>query len=286
MRRAKRKLELTYNVIGRDDVDLEAHGPASAGSTDLRSMIMFGVNTLHKSDGNNDMEIVDDSQLGDIVDAALAQRGKAGSNLPSSTEFGNVGLVTLDSRKDQAENIYNFEGKDFAKVRMYTRFTCLQVVYCTVVHAHLNGVSCLRNLCMTVGCYQSQMWNALIDLWVLQPADKALLESWAVDVNASKENGLDTRRTRKGRVSALGSDEDQENARAQKRQKAEDKKHLKWQSLGYHSFAVDDPGVGLQLDSLDGDTGNDIHFVIGDCTQPVTTTTDEPCIILSYTSYH
>jgi hypothetical protein len=67
MRRAKRKLELTYNVIGRDDVDLEAHGPASAGSTDLRSMIMFGVNTLHKSGGSNDMETVDDSALGNIV---------------------------------------------------------------------------------------------------------------------------------------------------------------------------------------------------------------------------
>lgn len=229
MRRAKRKLELTYNVIGRDDVDLEAHGPASAGSTDLRSMIMFGVNTLHKSGGSNDMETVDDSALGNIVNAALAQRGKSGSDLSSSTEFGNVGLVTLDSQEDQAENFYNYEGKDFTK-----------------------------------------------------PADKALLESWAVDANASKGNELDARRSRRGRASALESDEDQENARAQKRQKAEDKKHSKWQSLGYHSLAIDDPGVGLQPGSSDDETGNDVHFVIGDCTQPVTTTPDEPCIILSF----
>jgi hypothetical protein len=120
----------------------------------------------------------------------------------------------------------------------------------------------------------------------LQPADKALLESWAVDANASKGNELDARRSRRGRASALESDEDQENARAQKRQKAEDKKHSKWQSLGYHSFSIDDPGVGLQPGSSDDETGNDVHFVIGDCTQPVTTTTDEPCIILSYISYH
>jgi hypothetical protein len=103
MRRAKRKLELTYNVIGRDDVDLEAHGPATGGS--------------------NDMETVDDSALGNIVNAALAQRGKSGSDLSSSTEFGNVGLVTLDSQEDQAENFYNYEGKDFTKVRICTGFT-------------------------------------------------------------------------------------------------------------------------------------------------------------------
>lgn len=127
MRRAKRKLELTYNVIGRDDVDLEAHGPASAGSTDLRSMIMFGVNTLHKSDGTSDTETVDDSALVDIVNAALAQRGKAGSDLSNSTEFGNVGLVTLDSQEDQAENFYNYEGKDFTKVRICTCSTYVQV---------------------------------------------------------------------------------------------------------------------------------------------------------------
>lgn len=119
MRRAKRKLELTYNVIGRDDVDLDTHGPASAGSTDLRSMIMFGVHSLHKSDDSKDMEIAENSELRDIMDAALSQRGKAGSALSSSTEFGNVGLMTLDSQDDQAENLYNFEGKDFTKVRLY-----------------------------------------------------------------------------------------------------------------------------------------------------------------------
>lgn len=119
MRRAKRKLELTYNVIGRDDVDLETHGPASTNSPDLRSMIMFGVNTLHKSDDSKDMKVSENSELKDIVDAALTQRGKAGSALSSPTEFGNVGVVTLDSQDDQAENFYNYEGKDFTKVRIW-----------------------------------------------------------------------------------------------------------------------------------------------------------------------
>lgn len=116
----------------------------------------------------------------------------------------------------------------------------------------------------------------------MQPADKAILESWAVDATTSKGNDLGTRRSRKGRAP----DEDLENLRAQKRKKAEDKKHTKWQSLGYHSLAIDDPGDGLQPDSSGDESGNDIHFVIGDCTQPVTTSPDEPCIILSYASYH
>jgi len=120
----------------------------------------------------------------------------------------------------------------------------------------------------------------------VQPADKALLESWAVDANSSKGNEVGTRRSRKGRASALGTDEDQENLRAQKRKKAEYKKHTKWQSLGYHSLAIDDPGDRLQPDSSGDESSNDIHFVIGDCTQPVTSSPDEPCIILSYTSFH
>lgn len=117
MRRAKKKLELTCNVIGRDDADLETHGPASAVSTDLRSMIMFGINTLHSSDATQDTEVGRSSELERIVEAALNQRGKAGPGLSNATEFGNVELVTLDAQDDGAENFYNYEGKDFAKVR-------------------------------------------------------------------------------------------------------------------------------------------------------------------------
>lgn len=149
-----------------------------------------------------------------------------------------------------------------------------------------NAVSYLKNSYLIDSRYQSQMRDALNRSvgFFLQPADKALLESWAVGANASKGNEPETRRSRKGRASAL--DQDQGDARAQKKQKAEDKKHSKWQSLGYHSLAIDDPGAGLQPDSSDDETGNDIHFVIGDCTQPVTTSADDTCIILSYTPYH
>lgn len=229
MRRAKKKLELTCNVIGRDDADLETHGPASAVSTDLRSMIMFGINTLHSSDATQDTEVGRSSELERIVEAALNQRGKAGPGLSNATEFGNVELVTLDAQDDGAENFYNYEGKDFAK-----------------------------------------------------PADKALLESWAVHANASNGDEPSTRRTRKVKASYLSDDADKDNSRAQKRQKAEDKKHAKWKSLGYHTLAIDDPGAGLQPALSSDNVGSDVHFVIGDCTVPVTTRPDEPCIILSF----
>lgn len=80
-------------------------------------------------------ETVDDSALGNIVNAALAQRGKSGSDLSSSTEFGNVGLVTLDSQEDQAENFYNYEGKDFTKVREYVQVSLM--FRCILIHAYL-----------------------------------------------------------------------------------------------------------------------------------------------------
>lgn len=120
----------------------------------------------------------------------------------------------------------------------------------------------------------------------MQPADKALLESWAVHANASNGDEPSTRRTRKVKASYLSDDADKDNSRAQKRQKAEDKKHAKWKSLGYHTLAIDDPGAGLQPALSSDNVGSDVHFVIGDCTVPVTTRPDEPCIILSYTSYH
>lgn len=84
----------------------------------------------------------------------------------------------------------------------------------------------------------------------------------------------------------MGVDDDDEKLRAQKKKKAEEKKQAKWQSLGYHSLAVDDPGDGLQPDSSDNDSSHDINFVIGDCTKPVTTSPNEPCIILTYAAYH
>lgn len=110
-RRAKRKLKLTENVIGQDDADLEAHGPASATSTDLRSMITFGLHTLHTTGEESENKTLDS-----MVRAALTRRGSPNSEFPDENQFDNMGIVTMESQDENAENFYNYEGQDFSKV--------------------------------------------------------------------------------------------------------------------------------------------------------------------------
>lgn len=121
MRRAKRKLELTYNVIGQDDADLESHGPAGASSIDLRSMITFGLHTLHSVNDGEDVETLKTSELEELVTAALDLRGKAELDVPTAVK---VGMETTSSEASDAENFYKYEGQDFSKVfkSTYHRF--------------------------------------------------------------------------------------------------------------------------------------------------------------------
>ncbi|XP_057999585.1 probable helicase CHR10 isoform X2 [Hevea brasiliensis] len=63
------------------------------------------------------------------------------------------------------------------------------------------------------------------------------------------------------------------------RKKAEEKKLSKWESLGYHSLSVKDPGPALDGDVL-SDSGS-LHFVVGDCTDPAKVCPSEPTIIFS-----
>ena len=106
------------------------------------------------------------------------------------------------------------------------------------------------------------------------------MDSWVADSKVKATPSQEIRRSQKRRVSESIEDE----MKIQKKKKAEDKKHAKWLSIGYHSLAVDDP-TDTTLRSYastddDGD-GTNIHFVIGDCTQP-STNSDEAYIILSY----
>lgn len=106
------------------------------------------------------------------------------------------------------------------------------------------------------------------------------MDSWVADSKVKAAPSQEIRRSQKRRVSESIEDE----MKIQKKKKAEDKKHAKWLSIGYHSLAVDDP-TDTTLRSYastddDGD-GTNIHFVIGDCTQP-STNSDEAYIILSY----
>lgn len=61
------------------------------------------------------------------------------------------------------------------------------------------------------------------------------------------------------------------------RKKAEEKKLLKWETLGYSSLAVKDPVSPVDRDIM-SDSGS-VHFVYGDCTQPSKVCSSEPTII-------
>ncbi|KAK2975776.1 hypothetical protein RJ640_014599, partial [Escallonia rubra] len=63
------------------------------------------------------------------------------------------------------------------------------------------------------------------------------------------------------------------------RHKAEEKKKSKWEALGYQSLSVKDPVLPAGGDMM-SDSGS-VHFVYGDCTQPLKVCPSEPTIVFS-----
>lgn len=63
------------------------------------------------------------------------------------------------------------------------------------------------------------------------------------------------------------------------KKKAEEKKLLKWESLGYNSSSVKEPILPIDRD-ISSDSGS-LHFVYGDCTQPSKVCPSENTIIFS-----
>lgn len=75
------------------------------------------------------------------------------------------------------------------------------------------------------------------------------------------------------------SDKELEEARAEKRRKVEDKKHAKWEALGYKSLAVQ--GTSESLNVVPNSDHGEVHFVFGDCTNPIKDDPSEATIIFS-----
>ncbi|KAL2633919.1 hypothetical protein R1flu_005398 [Riccia fluitans] len=81
IRRARLKLQLTHEVIGRDDADLEKHGPAGCENSEMQAMIVFGLEKI-VSDAKVTSEVharsidqrVDLKEMETIVNDALNQR--------------------------------------------------------------------------------------------------------------------------------------------------------------------------------------------------------------------
>eukprot|EP01018_Ginkgo_biloba_P001772 Gb_15026 [translate_table: standard] len=107
MHRAKRKLQLSENVIGRDDADLEAHGPEGLTSNDLRSMIIFG---LHKFDPSGNAERTSNeinfTEMKSMAEKVLQTRRRGSMDMDNKS-------FNLSSREMTGlESIYTYTGND------------------------------------------------------------------------------------------------------------------------------------------------------------------------------
>lgn len=119
-----------------------------------------------------------------------------------------------------------------------------------------------------------------VDLDHGKNADQVAFEAW---VNKAKDGSLnkDSGENVRGRKLAYSHDDKKlEEARAEKRRKVEDKKHAKWEALGYKSLAIEGASECLSVEP-NSDSG-EVHFVFGDCTNPIKGYPSETTIIFSY----
>ncbi|KAH9300516.1 hypothetical protein KI387_012099, partial [Taxus chinensis] len=107
MHRAKRKLQLTRNVIGPDDSDLGENGSEDVARNDLRSMIIYG---LHKFDPSEDVE-KSSNETGYTEMKSMAEK------VLDTRLHGSVNMVDerfkTDSRgRTEIDSIYIYDGND------------------------------------------------------------------------------------------------------------------------------------------------------------------------------
>ncbi|KAL3693838.1 hypothetical protein R1sor_007489 [Riccia sorocarpa] len=103
LQRARTKLQLTHEVIGRDDADLEKHGPGGYDKSEMQAMIVFGLEKI-VSDAKVASEVHERSldqrvnlkEMETIVNDALNQRPALdGASVKSSVD-NNQSLSVLE----------------------------------------------------------------------------------------------------------------------------------------------------------------------------------------------
>lgn len=226
-------MQLSHNVIGHDDADLEAHGSDGIAGGDLRSIIVYG---LHKFDPSDNIEgSLSEMNFTDVKNMAEKVLGRR----YASPDLDDEGIKLHSHELRGVDSIYTYAGNDvsFAK---YAKEVDSE-------HARI--------------------------------ADQVAFEAWmnkAKDGSLNKDLGDNVR----GRKRAYSrSDKELEEARAEKRRKVEDKKRAKWEALGYKSLAV--RGTSESLSVVPNSDNGEVHFVFGDCTNPIKGHSSEPTIILS-----
>ncbi|XP_057808391.1 probable helicase CHR10 isoform X3 [Salvia miltiorrhiza] len=220
MRRARRKLQLSHNVIGDEMLDREgSYGGTEAG--DLKSVI-FGLHVFGpmEMDTEKSDDQLDKSELAVLAEKVIASRHELQSDVRDrKLEINSMNRVNdQDLVKQDASESMDFDpGLDEASYMSWVE--------------------------------KFKQPSPEQDSDVLELGNKRCLP-----------------------------DEKHIKAEAARR-KAEEKKILKWETLGYHSLSVSNPVIPVNQDVM-SDAGS-VHFVYGDCTTTAAVTPSESTIIFS-----
>lgn len=219
MRRAEKKLQLSYNVVGDDVEDQENRGSAGVEASDLRSVI-FGFGIFDPSEINSE-------NFGEV----------------KISELNAMAEKVIAMRHEQAA------GKDDRKFEVNPTDS-------------LNRSVCARGGDSTSFDFDSSFDKASYLSWV---------EKFKEESQKSGEQIIDLGRREL--------DEEKHAKLEAAKKKAEEKKLLKWEALGYHSLSVKDPVTPTDSDMV-SESGS-VQFVYGDCTHPSDVCPSEPTIIFS-----
>ena len=211
--RAKKKLKLTHDIIGHPNKDSDSDDIDHAKPSDLRSMIIFGLDKLHSSTGNESEKTEAMPEISRLVQEALQHRYNQGQSAQ------NENIISND---DLEENFYTFQGQDFSSKRRK--------------------------------CDDEEEHSMI--------ADHAVLDSWIKKLGSVSDH-VSTRQ----RETHTSGESRLDDYHMSKQRKTEERKIAKWESLGYKSLAVQDPGV-IAGDSTTDINESNVHLVFGDCTSP------------------
>ncbi|KAJ7535791.1 hypothetical protein O6H91_12G046000 [Diphasiastrum complanatum] len=237
MFRANKKLQLTNEVIGHDSTELDAKESA-LDSPDIRSMIIYGLHKLTPSQpsseiGNFSADRDFNSKINKMVEKAVSERNRKNASDVQDAESMKMELMSN-------ENIYTFEGTDFAT--------------------------------------RKSSFNEAKELET--SADRVALESLITNSKDEtiETNGRRKRRVlAEDTIETINNN--LEEKRAKKLESLKENKLKKWEALGYISLAVvDELEADVGNTSLDEDS-TDLHSVVGDCTKPFKHPTSKSSII-------
>lgn len=110
-------------------------------------------------------------------------------------------------------------------------------------------------------------------------ADEASYLSWIEkfkEVSKSSDQVNDELGSRR----ALTKPEDKQLIADEGAKKSEEKKLMKWESLGYHSLSVKEPVLHSDMDLM-LDSGS-VHFIYGDCTETSKVCPSQPAVIFRF----